>query len=273
MFDVKLLNKIKFFSDFSQEEKLQIARQDNAVFRKFEKNEPIINEGDVGDAFFVVLKGEVDVYKKPNVNPIATLRPGAVFGEISFLSPRIRTASISSSETCIVLEINKKILKNLTYEVSDKLKDKLISLLIQHLDEIIELRTKDHFSTAKTNPFEEGIKMKNIKQKVNIFSDGGYHIYYLGNLEALLENEVEGTSKRVTMVELSNKLPQKQLNFIKESRQDPGDYLFAQSSEYGGYLVPKAAQHAWKSVMTTFQAENMSRSRAVQMYQKLDEIY
>lgn len=273
MLDVKLLDKIKFFSDFTREERTSIAELEDTVFRKFHENEPIVNEGEPGESFFIVLKGSANVYKKPNANPIATLGPGSIFGEVSFLSPRIRTASVSAVDPCIVLEFAKKITQKLPFAVYDKLKDKLIGLLIKHLDDIIDIRTKDHFALTKKNPFEEGKKMKGIQQKIKIFSDGDYHIFYLGNTEALLENSRENSSKKVTMVELSNRLPPKYVKFITESKQDPADYLFGKVDEYTGYIVPKAAQSAWKSVLTAFRAEQMTQSHAVQVYQKLDNIY
>lgn len=273
MFDIRLLNKIGFFSDFDQAEKTEISALKDAVFRKYDPNEPIINEGDEGDSFFVMLKGVANVYKKPNVNPISTLNPGGVFGEISFLSPRIRTASVSAIDTCIVLEFGQTIGEHLSFPVYDKLKNKLIALLISHLDDIIELRTKDHFATDKDNPFEEGERMKGMEQKIKIFSDKGYSIFSLGNMEALLENEVEGTSKKVNMVELSSTLPQKYINFVKENLQDPSDYLFAKTDDYSGYIIPKAAQSVWRSTLTADRAKELAKSRAVQMYQKLDNIY
>lgn len=273
MIDIQLLNKIKFFSDFTQEEKTEIAKLEGTIFRKFNAKEPIINEGDHGKSFFIVLKGRADVFKKPNVNPIASLGPGAIFGEISFLSPRIRAASVIAIDPCIVLEFGFEIKKNLSFSLWDKLKDKLITLLIKHLDDIIDLRTKDNFSTRKSNPFEEGLRMKGVKQKIQIFSEGGYNIYYLGGMEALLENSVDGTSKKVTMVELSNRIPPKYLKFIKEFRQDPADYLFGRSGEFSGYIVPKAAQHAWKSTINSYRAEQMMQNRSVQIHQTVDNIY
>ncbi len=274
MFDVRLLDKIKFSADFSPEEKAEIATLDDTIFKKFDPLEPIINEGDEGKSFFIILTGSVSVYKRPNVNPIAELVPGAVFGEVSFLSPKLRTASIVANEETIVLEFSRDILNNLSFGLRDKLKDKLIFLLVKHLDDVINLRTREFYDIDKVSRFTKGNrKVRSIPQKVMIFSDKGYNIYYLGNMEALLENEIDGTEKTVKMVNLQEEIPRKFAYYIKESKQNPEDYLYADSGKFGGYLVPKAARHAWKSTMISFRSEQMLLERESKLFQKLDNIF
>ena len=215
MFDVKLLDKIKFSADFSPEEKAEIAALEDTIFKKYDPLEPIINEGDSGKSFFIILTGSVSVYKNPNVNAIAKLSPGAVFGEVSFLSPKFRSASVIANEETIVLEFSHDILNELSFKLRDKLKDKLIYLLVKHLDDVIKLRTRDYYTIDKANPFTKNKKSPVFRKKVMIFSEGGYNIYYLGNMEALLENDVDGTEKTVKMVKLQKEIPLKFIRYIE----------------------------------------------------------
>lgn len=66
----------------------------------------IVREGDEGDSFYVVLKGQakVAVGKKT----VATLLPGEHFGEISLLDGGPRTASVTSDTPMTMLMITRK---------------------------------------------------------------------------------------------------------------------------------------------------------------------
>ncbi len=260
MFDVQLLDKIKFFTDFSQQAKNEIAGLDS-VFKKYPANSSIINEGDDSNAFFVLLQGKAAVYKKPNVNPINDLNPGAVFGEVAFLSSKPRGASVVAIETCILLEFDRKILKVLSPDVRDQLKDKLITILVKHLNEVIDLRTKETFGLSTANPHEVEVIGAKIEIKKEIFAQEGYHIFYLGNGEALIENRREGTKNKVKMTELTETIPGKFANAIKQARRDPEDYMYGQSGDFGGYLVLKIARQAWKSALNAYQAEQFDQGR------------
>ncbi|GAB0058265.1 hypothetical protein SIID45300_02611 [Candidatus Magnetaquicoccaceae bacterium FCR-1] len=260
MFDVQLLEKIKFFSDFTPQAKAEIASLDT-LFKKYPANAPIINEGDESGSFFVLLQGKVNVYKKPNVNPINELKPGAIFGEIAFLSSKPRGASIVAIEPCILLEFDRKIMHDLSPDVRDFLKDKLITILVTHLNDIIDLRTKETFGLDTSNP--HAAEMIGVKVEVNkqIFAQEGYFIYYVGNGEAVIENKSEGTRNKVRMSELTEQIPGKFVNAIKSANRDPDDYLYGQFGDFGGYLVLKAARHAWKSTLMAIQAEKFDLGR------------
>ncbi|MEO5330580.1 MAG: cyclic nucleotide-binding domain-containing protein [Magnetococcus sp. YQC-5] len=260
MFDVQLLEKIKFFADFSQSAKNEISRLDS-VFKKFLPNTPIINEGDDSGSFFILLQGKVSVYKKPNVNPINELKPGSIFGEVAFLSAKPRSASVVAVEPCILLEFDRSVMYQLSPDVRDQLKDKLITILVQHLNDVIDLRTKESFGLSTNNPHEVEMIGSKVQIKKQIFSQDGYFIYYLGNGEALIENKSEGTQNKVKMTELTERIPGKFVAAIKQANRDPDDYLYGQSGDFGGYLVLKIARHAWKSTMMTFHAEQFDQDR------------
>ena len=66
------------------------------VKEKYNKGDLIIKEGTFGEGTYVILEGDVEVYKTINnerVN-IANLGKGDVFGEMSFVDRQPRTASI-----------------------------------------------------------------------------------------------------------------------------------------------------------------------------------
>lgn len=70
---------------------------------EYPKGGVIARQGDVGTGFFVVATGSVEVIRDGNV--IASLGPGAFFGELSVLDGLPRTAQVVAVEptTCLAL--------------------------------------------------------------------------------------------------------------------------------------------------------------------------
>ncbi len=67
---------------------------------------PIINQGEQGRGLFVVLSGQMDVARIDDSGaslPLATLAPGAVFGELAILRGGPTTATVSASRPSTVL--------------------------------------------------------------------------------------------------------------------------------------------------------------------------
>ncbi|RYG09653.1 MAG: cyclic nucleotide-binding domain-containing protein, partial [Burkholderiales bacterium] len=70
--------------------------------RNYRKNTVIIEEGDVGDALFVLLQGSVKVYAMDaNGRELTygTIKAGDYFGEMS-LDGGLRSASVMTQESC-----------------------------------------------------------------------------------------------------------------------------------------------------------------------------
>lgn len=68
-----------------------------ADVRTFAAGETVVEEGEVGDAFFLLLEGEADVEASDfteTPRDVATLTAGHVFGEIAALTGEPRTATV-----------------------------------------------------------------------------------------------------------------------------------------------------------------------------------
>jgi len=96
------------FADLSEEDLLAIMR----VLRlaTFEAGDIIITEGEPGNSLFILTSGAVKVFVR---NPtgrnfeVGRLQEASFFGEISGLSGRPRTATITATEHCELLELHK----------------------------------------------------------------------------------------------------------------------------------------------------------------------
>jgi CRP-like cAMP-binding protein len=80
-----------------------------AVKTTFVKGETIMNEGETGDSFFVVVAGSVrvnaDHYGESKL--LATLGAGAVFGEIAALTGEPRTATVQAETDVTALRFDR----------------------------------------------------------------------------------------------------------------------------------------------------------------------
>src|SRR5579864_5577917 len=102
------LQKIKLFSGLTVDDCQQVVKRMRR--RDFAPTTVIVREGAPGSSMFFITSGEVEVRKKdPNTNIdflLSTMGPGQNFGEMSLLTGKPRTATVTTSQptTCAVLE-------------------------------------------------------------------------------------------------------------------------------------------------------------------------
>ena len=143
-----LLSKIPFFNTLTPRERERLAGF-NELFVRYAKDEAVIEENTMGTAFFVLVHGTVRVVKdiQPDII-LATLKPGSVFGEMAFLSKTERTTSVrANDETIVVIKLTEYTLNKMSAEVREKIKDKLILILIDRINSmnktLFERESKD----------------------------------------------------------------------------------------------------------------------------------
>lgn len=131
-----LMKKIHFFKEFTEEEKSGLASLKSQLVH-YEPKAKIIREGEIDVSLFVLLKGtaRVTCNELPRID-IIKLKPGAVFGEISFISKRPRSTNVIAEDKVLVLKMDGVLFDEISFEVQVKIKDKLVELLIQRLDDM-----------------------------------------------------------------------------------------------------------------------------------------
>ncbi len=65
---------------------------------QFEKGATVCSEGDPGDGFYLIYEGGVEVTKKGWDKPVASLKSGEFFGEMSLLFGQPRTATVKTTK-------------------------------------------------------------------------------------------------------------------------------------------------------------------------------
>ncbi len=103
------LPEVPLFSDLPPAEFKALI--DKCHFRQFKAKTKIIQEGDPGDSFYVIVSGEVLVYRKApdgTTRRLATIKEGkegSFFGEFAVLTKSERKASVGALSDVEVLEI------------------------------------------------------------------------------------------------------------------------------------------------------------------------
>ncbi|MEO5863128.1 MAG: serine/threonine-protein kinase [Burkholderiales bacterium] len=101
---VNLLRDLNFFKFFNEEQLKEVVRNADWVSRA--KNENVLQEGDIDQAFYVIVKGKVKVTKGGRM--LNALKSGDCFGEISFLNPtnQERTTAVTALDDVKILRLH-----------------------------------------------------------------------------------------------------------------------------------------------------------------------
>src|SRR5262245_60183439 len=103
---VELLGGVPLFSDLSPAELERVAQV--AIPRSFPRDTRVCHEGDSGDACYIVSDGSCRVTRQHSDGraiTLATLGPGAIFGELAMLDGEGRSASVEAAENTELLAL------------------------------------------------------------------------------------------------------------------------------------------------------------------------
>jgi CRP-like cAMP-binding protein len=136
-----MIGDIPMLKNFTDKEKKVFAEMDHSALA-FNKGDVIIKEGDKFASLYLLIRGVAVVTKSGFDNPVALLKQGTIFGEVSFLTKRPRQNSVIAKENVLVLKMDEKFLNKVTPEIRDKIKNYLIELLANRLDTMNEALVK-----------------------------------------------------------------------------------------------------------------------------------
>ncbi|MGZ8676213.1 MAG: Crp/Fnr family transcriptional regulator [Solirubrobacterales bacterium] len=145
---VNLLRRVSLFSELSDPELERIAQV--AIPRSYPRDTRVIHEGDPGDACFIVRTGSCRVTREhPDGRAItlATLGPGAIFGELAMLDGESRSASVEATEDTELLALSASDMRALIRE-HPGLAEKLVVALTRRLREANERIARQSFQTV-----------------------------------------------------------------------------------------------------------------------------
>lgn len=149
----ELLKNVYLFNDLSKPELDKILGL--AYDKEFGKEEAVFHEGEIGDALFIVMEGQIRISTMvPGVGEeaLAVLKPGAYFGEMALIDDFPRSASAIAHEGPVrLLAIYKRDFKKLMAE-DKEMAYKLMSVFIRTLSSRLretDEKLKSIFAIAK----------------------------------------------------------------------------------------------------------------------------
>jgi len=106
------LREFPFFEDFNDVALWEMVRIGS--WKTVAAGTPLIREGEEGDSFYLLVDGEVKVTLSGK--PLASLKPGACFGEILYFTERVqrRTTTVTTGSDSIVIEFKADALRAAT---------------------------------------------------------------------------------------------------------------------------------------------------------------
>lgn len=105
----ELLASVPLFANLSSSERKAI--REVMILKNYKTNEPIVNENEEGQTFFIIVSGSVNVVistGREKKSVLATLQKGEFFGEMGLLDGEPRSASVLAAENCNLLILYRK---------------------------------------------------------------------------------------------------------------------------------------------------------------------
>jgi len=139
------LHSTILFKDLTRAELDKVTRY--SIVRQFKEGQHVFFEGDPGSALFIILKGNVDIYRihKNKKDSLAQLSAGTFFGELALVFDTPRTASALSTEdstlVCLFRHDIEKLVKHHPL-IGNKLLSVMNRILAQRLSNMIEHKHK-----------------------------------------------------------------------------------------------------------------------------------
>jgi CRP-like cAMP-binding protein len=107
-----LLGDVTLFSRCSRRERATVARHMDTA--RLAEGTTMVEEGEEGDALFVVLEGAASVRRKDA--EVATVGPGAWFGELALLDGEPRSATVVATAPTTVAVLGVRLFRTLLRE-------------------------------------------------------------------------------------------------------------------------------------------------------------
>jgi len=123
------VRQLDFFQDFADPEIWEILRA--TIWQDYQPGEEIITEGEIDDAFYVIVTGSVLVRK--GAKSIAILRRGDCFGEMGYITKTKRTATILVTSLVSIMKINATLIEQLSKDTQLRFHRVFLRTLVDRL--------------------------------------------------------------------------------------------------------------------------------------------
>ncbi|WPF89873.1 mechanosensitive ion channel domain-containing protein [Cyanobacterium aponinum AL20118] len=130
-----MLWEVDYFQDFNE---IEIRKLIESGYRKnLEKEQILFKENEIGDTFYIILSGKVEVFVEKINKHLNYLKAGSFFGELSLMLGMPRTATVKAVEPTILFCINQANFRKLLMK-NPELYDLIVNKLSERKNELVE---------------------------------------------------------------------------------------------------------------------------------------
>ncbi|MCT7962287.1 mechanosensitive ion channel [Laspinema sp. D1] len=130
-----LLRQVTYFQNFTDLELRQLIEIGHR--KRLYPSQVLFQEGDPGDAFYIVLSGSVEVFVEKINKHLTNLGAGKFFGELSLMLGIPRTASVRALEETILFTIHHNAFQSILRE-HPELAEEIVQELCKHQEELAQ---------------------------------------------------------------------------------------------------------------------------------------
>lgn len=165
--------------------------------RIYKSGKEIFNEGDFGRELFIIIKGEVEIYRvvDEKKRTLAILKDGDIFGELAVIDKFPRSANAVATKDTVVLAVNSSAFESVIL-TNQEFTKKIIRLLSARLrktnDIVLSIYQKDREEkvlSALNSFYNLELISKNIKIKGKV--EKNKFLEYAENTKGIPQNIVE----------------------------------------------------------------------------------
>jgi CRP-like cAMP-binding protein len=183
---------LAIFSVLPEDALNDLSRQ--MLLRHYDPGQILVQEGEIGEACYVIATGEVRILKRDptsqidEVVEVARLGDGAMFGEFALLADRRRHATVQATTSCEVYEIPRRLLRELAATYPDVgpilerfYRERLLSTLLTtapFFQPLPEERRADLLARFRPLRSESGQQLVREGEHA-----GGFYLILLGSVE------------------------------------------------------------------------------------------
>ena len=130
-----MLRQVSYFANFSDLELRQLI--EIGYRQRSRAGTTLFHEGDVGNSFYILLEGKIDILAEKLNRHLATLEPGQFFGEVALLLGVPRTAMARVTEDALLFVINQPSFSDLLRRYPE-LSNQVVQTMAQHREELAQ---------------------------------------------------------------------------------------------------------------------------------------
>jgi CRP-like cAMP-binding protein len=141
------VRKLDFFSFMDDEEIIKLLKI--SKYRMYRKGDIIFDEADIGDRFYVIIDGVVDIVQDQDQGQgrireevLASLTEGACFGEMALLDNSPRSARARAGQNVLLFELDNRVMEGYDDLLTLKLFKKLAFIFTERL-RVADTKIKD----------------------------------------------------------------------------------------------------------------------------------